>query len=383
MPLFSVLVIVDGIDGLLFKCINSVLRQSIADLELLVVCDDPFAEQIASRLDHDDERLHLIRATRDETIAQRINQAIAYSTGSWLLILSGKETLQKHSLQRFADTFAQHSDLALLGCASRSVTVDGLEIENHVANEQPQLTDGRLVRKEELLGTKKRLRHPSTVCFRKPENSLALDPRYLLLSPFDFFLRLAGNGNCLFLPDVLTDIWQFEHNCLLYRTKESLVWLLDFATLHDAHATFMTEAGVEPGAWRWAIHEQLVSALTDHFKNLRVTRSDVVAASQSLANSHQLYPELSCELAFQILAGVEAREELRAAKQNAYKRGWEDAQREADEQKRKLNSDFESRLTKLKEELTTLKDSEQRMLNSISWRVTAPLRNVARSLSKS
>ncbi len=110
MPRFSVVVPVYNAEKYLDECINSVLSQSFADVELVLVDDGSpdSSGHICDRFAALDERVKVIHQQNQGHITARMNGANAAS-GEYILFLDSDDWLLSGSLEKIDDKIAQYS----------------------------------------------------------------------------------------------------------------------------------------------------------------------------------------------------------------------------------------------------------------------------------
>lgn len=121
--LFSVIIPTFNRRTLVCEAIESVLRQTHADLELIVVDDgstDGTSESIAS-IAVRDPRLRLITKHNEGRSVAR-NIGIENSSGEWLVFLDSDDLLHENALECFAGAIKEHSEATLIG--ARKIFID-------------------------------------------------------------------------------------------------------------------------------------------------------------------------------------------------------------------------------------------------------------------
>ncbi len=126
-PKFSIVVpVFEPNAGYLSTCISSVVRQSYANWELLVVDASPH-DGIAARClePMGDERIVRLRLERNLGIAGNTNVGIENATGDWVAFLDYDDILEPDALFCYAHAIARDADAAALFCDEDTFEVDG------------------------------------------------------------------------------------------------------------------------------------------------------------------------------------------------------------------------------------------------------------------
>ncbi|MFI6941642.1 CDP-glycerol glycerophosphotransferase family protein [Streptomyces sp. NPDC050418] len=117
MARFSVVVPAHRVQGYLRECLESVLAQSFADLELIVVDDaSPDASAaIAAEYAERDPRVRPIRLDRHGGTGVARNTGASHASGEFLLFLDGDDLLLPGALHSIDDALDAEADVVLFG----------------------------------------------------------------------------------------------------------------------------------------------------------------------------------------------------------------------------------------------------------------------------
>jgi glycosyltransferase involved in cell wall biosynthesis len=132
VPLVSVLLAAHDDARFLREAIDSVLAQSLADLELLVV-DDASTDGTADLLAHvDDPRLTVLRNERQLGLAASLNRALERATGKYVARLDADDVARKDRLGLQVERLASDRDTAVVGSAVVDLDEHGRTGRTHV-----------------------------------------------------------------------------------------------------------------------------------------------------------------------------------------------------------------------------------------------------------
>ncbi|MFH0175035.1 CDP-glycerol glycerophosphotransferase family protein [Streptomyces cacaoi] len=140
MPRFSVIVPVYKVQAYLHECLESVLSQSFADLELIVVDDrSPDAcgeiiDEFAAR----DTRVRAVHLPENVGLGQARNAGLERATGDYLLFLDSDDTLTPDALRAIADRVKETGEPDVLVYDYASTYWSGETVRNQFA---AQLTE--------------------------------------------------------------------------------------------------------------------------------------------------------------------------------------------------------------------------------------------------
>jgi glycosyltransferase involved in cell wall biosynthesis len=106
---------------LLLRAIDSVLRQTHREVEVIVVADRPDPETVAAVESVNDPRVQLILNPHPSTAAAARNAGVDHATGEWLAFLDDDDEWLPNKLERQI-AFASGRAPALVSCLSRVAT---------------------------------------------------------------------------------------------------------------------------------------------------------------------------------------------------------------------------------------------------------------------
>lgn len=125
MPEVSVIIPVYNNEEFVEKCIRSVMEQTFADLEIIVVNDGSTdgSEEILRRLSEKDSRIRLISQENKGVSAAR-NKGLDASGGTFLIFVDGDDYIGPNYIKSLYD-FAVRNHTDMLICGITYVDVDG------------------------------------------------------------------------------------------------------------------------------------------------------------------------------------------------------------------------------------------------------------------
>jgi glycosyltransferase involved in cell wall biosynthesis len=102
-PFFSIVVSTYNRERFVCRCVESCLRQSFEDFELVVVDDHSSDGTLAALERHDDPRLRVVEHSRNRGISPSRHTGVTSSTGTWVLVLDSDWELLPGALARLRE----------------------------------------------------------------------------------------------------------------------------------------------------------------------------------------------------------------------------------------------------------------------------------------
>ena len=185
MPLVSVLLAVHNDDRFISAAIESVLRQTISDLELIVV-DDASTDETPARLaGADDPRLLVLRNDEQLGLAASLNRGLERAQGRYVARLDADDVAFPQRLER---QLAHMEGVAILGTAVVDLDADG----RHGATHRNPL-GRRAVRWHSLFSSP--FFHPTVLVDRAALGELRYDTAFAESEDYDLWTRVLANSD--------------------------------------------------------------------------------------------------------------------------------------------------------------------------------------------
>jgi hypothetical protein len=112
----------------LHQALDSILRQTYADLELVVVDDGSSDGTAAILASYDDSRLRVLRNPRNIGLAASLNRGIAAATGEFIARQDADDISEPQRIASQVAYLDTHPDVALVGSAHIEIDADGVVI---------------------------------------------------------------------------------------------------------------------------------------------------------------------------------------------------------------------------------------------------------------
>lgn len=138
-PLYSILLPVYNGERYLRFSIESVLAQSLGDLEL-VICDDASSDaSVAIINDYRDQRIRFIANETNRGLFDTLNRLVATSRGTYLRFWAQDDIMKPHCLETEHEFWERHPEIELLYCAVEVVTEPGSVISPLGTDDTPEI----------------------------------------------------------------------------------------------------------------------------------------------------------------------------------------------------------------------------------------------------
>lgn len=198
MPAVSVLMSVYNGERFLREALDSVLGQTFADFEFIVVDDASTDRSAAILAEVTDPRLHVLRQQRNAGLVEALNLAASQASGALLARMDADDVAKPERLALQVLRFQQQPGLVLLGTA-----FDLMDARGAALGRQTVKTGDAQLRNALIEGNQ--FGHPTTMmradAFRTVGGYRALAGRFA--QDYDLWLRLAGMGEIDNLQEAL------------------------------------------------------------------------------------------------------------------------------------------------------------------------------------
>jgi glycosyltransferase involved in cell wall biosynthesis len=225
---------------LLLRAIDSVLRQTHREIEVIVVVDKPDPDTASAVQAVNDPRLRLILNPQRSTAAGARNAGVDHATGEWIAFLDDDDEWLPNKLERQI-AFASGRPPALLSCLSRVVTPTATYVLPQVIFDNSGPIDEYLFDRRSLLGGLGALQTSGYLLPR----ALFEKVRFNAESPHDdweFALRLSkqAGSRVEIVPEVLVVLYRDEERPSL--TARNSSWLASLRWLEGMRPIFTRRA---------------------------------------------------------------------------------------------------------------------------------------------
>jgi len=203
-PLISVLMPVYNVEKFVGPAIESILAQSCADFEFLIVCDAPADASLEVVKSYRDPRIQVIEHAENRGISVTMNTGLQRAAGQFVAVMDSDDLAMPSRFEKQAALLAGDPSISI--CGSRAPLIDGSG--NKIGEFKAPLgaaLDAFYWRPSPVL-------HPSAM-YRNPQGRWRYSEGYRWVVDYDLFLRLGRSGR----------IFNFEEPLVQYRRHTGAV----------------------------------------------------------------------------------------------------------------------------------------------------------------
>ena len=383
-PEVSVCIPVMAEEPVLVECVQAVLNQSFKDFELLLVLDErTYNNGDIKQLAKLDSRVKIVEAAPFKTASSALNICIAQAKGEFIKFVWQSDILQERCLERFVQAFRSNRSLTLASCAYE-IELSGGAKAGLWRNKYPcEIIPGRDLVKTQLWQVTDFVGNLSATFFRRDYGLSGFDERYFNLGELDFWLRLAAQGDYLYLDQALCTARTPQNYSGQSLETEALLACHDYILLADNFAQFMGSEQVEACAFIDANRSAMEGEFRRRFGHQDISelghKRVAAALAQSLKNSKEQSFALECylRLSYELLrcygnvrsVVMHYRDQVATLTRLA-----EEQQEEHSTNMTFMVDSKDEELAKLQAKYSEVCHERDRMLSSSTWRFTEPIR---------
>lgn len=194
VPTVSIIMPVYNCEAFVAEAIESVLKQSFIDFELIVIDDCSVDNTLKVIAGYADQRIRLIKKERNTGYVDSLNTAIQISRGKYLARMDGDDISGNLRLEKQVDFLENNPDIVLCGTWYQLLPTDQI-VQNPVTNDEIKIA----------LLDYCALGHP-TVMVRKDfieSNNLAYNSEYRPAEDYELWTRISAMGKMANIPEAL------------------------------------------------------------------------------------------------------------------------------------------------------------------------------------
>jgi len=241
-PLVSVLLPVSNAEGTIGDAIISVLRQTLADFELIIVDDasEDMSARVVRGFAAHDKRIRFHRNSRSYGIIENYNQCLQISTGRYIKPLSQNAVFLPTALDRLVEVLRRKPAVALVSYKSdQTETSANYCFESDVRLGFVEAASKALNQSHNFIG------EPNSVLFRREYMSSGFDKRLSYLSDIDYWLRILQNGDFFYINEAFCNM-QKNSAPSKYAHQDNLQVLLEWLLLASKNKNLFEKTGDNP-----------------------------------------------------------------------------------------------------------------------------------------
>jgi len=404
-PKVSVCLPVYNGSNYLALAIESVLAQTFCDFELLIAndCSNDDTQKIIEKYANSDARIkHWINA-KNLKLFGNYNACIEKARGQYIKLFAHDDLLHPQMLEKMVTVLDQYADVSLVTTARCWIDGSGQNINARSKMEakimKPFEHDTRITADQAIGDTLKDktnwLGEPCAQMFRRSQASFGYDTSFKQIGDLEYSYRLLQKGDYFFIADVLCYFRRHAESWSQARSLE-LSAHLDWFLLASKYKKFLPLTGMTNEQYCLKLLKELTENFEyelDQSKRLEGDKIDGVL-KELLGGDFSTY--FSCEpggtrsigkelegvgiIAFVHCALLERQLRL---KKHSHRHELTDVNNRAQSMNDAMQNDIETlqrALVAKDDELEELRSALTEMGNSVSWKVTAPLRKLKENL---
>jgi glycosyltransferase involved in cell wall biosynthesis len=227
MPLISVIIPTTRRPKLLMRAVDSVLTQTLTDLEVVVVVDGPNPETVDGLAKIADNRLRVIQNLTPLGAAEARNAGAASARAEWLAFLDDDDQWVRHKLERQLATTGSPDAAIIVACLAEIVTSNGRYVwPRRIYDNSIPLADYLFDRRSFFKGET----GLQTSCLLMPRKLFDGLKFTYAHDDWDFVLRAVAlaNARIITVPEPLVIFYQDEERAALsssFPWRSSLDWI--------------------------------------------------------------------------------------------------------------------------------------------------------------
>jgi glycosyltransferase involved in cell wall biosynthesis len=214
-PLVTVLLPVYNAERFVAKSIESILKQSFEDFELLIINDGSSDNSMSVISSIDDKRIRIVENEKNLTLIPTLNKGIRLARGKYIARMDSDDIAHPDRLKLQINFLEKNPEVGLLGSSTRFVDQNLNELylkyspETHVQNKWKMLYATSFM-------------HP-TVIFRK--DAVMEVSGYSSIYPhcedYELWTRLSEVTKVHQLPNILVNVRKHDQNVSLIHSKKT------------------------------------------------------------------------------------------------------------------------------------------------------------------
>jgi len=394
-PTVSVCLPVYNGERFLSQAIESVLEQNYKDFELLIIddCSTDNSARIIADYASLDKRIRSLKNFCNLGLFNNYNQSIKEASGRFIKLFAQDDLFKPTILEKMVEVLANRQDVALVSCAKSWIDETGDKIEATNANAlrtlKPFEQDTYKCGKKATLDSFQRfvnwLGEPSAVMFRSAHRNSGFDIHFKQIGDLEYWYRILENGGYYFLSDELCKFRKHPYSTTNSNGR-SLAALLDWFVLGSKYRHLIDELNETEADFCERLTRRLIKTISTRFA--AQTENNKIDPSEILKQLTNFDSVLSC---FGTQPGIQRNEweEYKVFAICALREGANlhnevrFAQNQVEFQQGQisdLRTELEEVRLALQAEVAELREALSELGNSVSWKVTAPLRSFKKML---
>jgi len=340
------------------QAIESIIYQDFEDFELLIADDASTDEsyEIASDYSTKDKRVFCWCNKERLGLFNNYNLCIERAKGEYIKPFAQDDLLETSALAKMTDVLDGFPKVSLVSCAKRWIDKTGASIKQITQFEHDCSIPGKDVIIANLILLTNWIGEPSAVMFRSKYKGNGFDPHYYHYGDIEYWFRILEHGDLYYLSDSLCNFRKHEKSSTTTNLA-GLYFASDIVRLGYKYEKYLIELGESQDHFG-ARAAEVVALHLDHLvRKEDLSIEEVVQTNPSFKNVY--YTDEVAE----------------------FRRALFYAERRITSLMEELIA-TQNELEHRQAECLHLQTALNQMNRSVSWRLTAPLRNVRQRLGQ-
>ncbi len=228
----------------LAAAIESVLAQSFASFEL-IICDDVSTDssrQIALEFAARDSRIKFFANDSNHGLFENYNICLGHSTGRFIKPFAQDDLLSPQCLERMVRYLEENQEVSLVSCGKRWIGKSGEELKVFQTFPEDRIIAGREVILYNLLRLTNWVGEPSTVLFRKELAGTGFDTAFYHSGDLDYWFRIIEKSKFGYLNETLAG-FRRHPDAETNRNLKGMLFALDLFRLGRKYRHILDDFG--------------------------------------------------------------------------------------------------------------------------------------------
>jgi glycosyltransferase involved in cell wall biosynthesis len=336
----------------LAQAIDAVLAQTYREFELVIRDDNSTDEsrKILQKYQQLDARVRYKENVQRLGLFENYNACMRAAKGSYIKLYAQDDLLEPTAIEKMVAVLEQHDDVALVTCSKRWIDSENNELERFCRFKGDEKLSSSLTIMANLVCLNNWIGEPSTAMFRTRDIGSGFDTELYHWGDIDYWFRILQSGSLYVLNDVLCS-FRRHNESTTSANLEGLYFVADIVRMWKNWHRYLEDIGEDQehffkrASERIALHvDHLVTK--ENLTNDRVRRAN---PRKQTSFTPESVADLREGLFFAERRITTLLEELIATQ-----------------------NELEHRVGECRE----LREAVAQMQNSVSWKLTAPLRYV-------